>query len=290
VGPRATTTLFLAAAAWLILVVLPDPAALAVDLRILHTSYLPADPAGLVRLVLGYAVRSDGALPASLGLIAVAAVATAIVVARRDRLTLDSRVLAGAALGWLVTGAVTLLVVTYRPSRYVVPLLPALSILIALGWAAATRPPTRAAVPGSSATTPARRSPGRRSIAALAAIAVGALVVPGILEAIAWSGQPSTLPAIQADALGAGIDTPIEGKMAPAFAMRVAVPAIVSLGSMVNGGDLYADRGVRWVVAARDDPTDTPGWAATHPQAWAARRAVACHPWSGTVYCLYRVP
>jgi hypothetical protein len=213
-----------------------------------------------------------------------------------------------AAFAWFVAGWGAFLFVLYRPNRYFVPILPALAILVAIGWAAATRageagresgpgtlptPSPRPAADEIAATSGRGNADSRRSIRMLLAAGVLAiLVLPGLVGAAAWSSQPATLPIIQQEVLRLGISTPLEGRLGPGFAMRVATPTIVTWTPdlTVNADDLYATRGVRWVVAAVDDWHEVPRWSDAHAEAWDARETVVCYPWSDATYCIYHLP
>jgi hypothetical protein len=103
-----------------------------------------------------------------------------------------------------------------------------------------------------------------------------------------WNGTRALLPLQQqvAEALPPG--AVVEGAYAPLWAFRAPVTAIVSRpDSMVNGGDLYATLGVRWIVT---QPQAVPAWAAQHPAEWSARRTVLCHPWGREELCLFNIP
>jgi len=78
----------------------------------------------------------------------------------------------------------------------------------------------------------------------------------------------------------------IQGNYAPAIAMRV--PSVLLVTNFeANPGDLYADRGVRWLVL---EPGERPTWASSHAEAWAARDLVLTAPWGTTTLELYRLP
>lgn len=279
-----------AALGWFVLAWLPDPAALEATLRILAPQALPTDLGGLAQQAAAYAFRNDGALAASAPLLVAgtAGGAAALWAARRpapagaaDADAGSSRrraslTLAAAAAGWFLVGLAILLVVSYRPDRYVVPLLPALAILAGVGsgllWRKLSRRP------------------------ALAASALGlvllALAAPGLISYGAWvAGSSATLPAVQAAARSAIQDgAAVEGTYAPAVAMSAPVSILVSRpDSGVNAGDLYAEAGVRWVVAG---PDERPGWVDLHPGAWTGRREVLCFRWGGAAerVCLFQVP
>jgi 4-amino-4-deoxy-L-arabinose transferase-like glycosyltransferase len=273
-----------AAAAWLLLVWLPNRSAIEIVLRIWPTEHLPTG-FRFVGRVTGYLIHSDGALPLTFALLLGAAAGTALAIAFRERLSPAQRLLLGAAAGWFVAGMGVLLAVQYRPNRYVVPLLPALAILLAIGWWAATRPE-----PGPGESPPPSRQIGRRTRLAAIALAGLVLVAPGAVMAARFAAQPSTMTAIQAQMLTFGIDTPLVGGVAPTLAMRVPQPVIVAPWPGVNVDDQYVTKGARWVIAGEDGLRAVPAWVSAHATAWAARRTVACYPWVGVRWCLYHLP
>ena len=125
----------------------------------------------------------------------------------------------------------------------------------------------------------------------LAVALVAGVMAPGI---VLWSGWLSSasrrLPDIQAEMLEIIHDgAAVEGGVGPAFAMRVPVPTLISRPAIgMNDGDLYANPGVRWLVA---DETYVPAWADDHPEAWGARQTIRCWPWGDDgSECLIRVP
>jgi 4-amino-4-deoxy-L-arabinose transferase-like glycosyltransferase len=278
-----------AAVGWLAVALLPDPAALQATLRILAPQAFPRDLGELASRAGAYAFRNDGAVAASAPLLVagLAGAAAALWAARRPAVAgadadgetsrrRASLTLAAAAAGWFLAGLAVLLVVSYRPDRYVVPLLPALAILGAVGAGLAWR---------QLSLRPALA-------ASLLALVLLALAAPGLLSHAGWvAGSSATLPAVQAAARSAIQDgAAVEGTYAPAVAMSAPVPILVSRpDSAVNAGDLYVDAGVRWVVAG---PDERPGWVDLHPEAWAGRREVLCFPWSGSAarVCLFQLP
>jgi 4-amino-4-deoxy-L-arabinose transferase-like glycosyltransferase len=260
---------------WAVVVGLPNREA--IELVVRFWPQQPAAPTFLdwVIRVGRYVRASDGANLLALPLYAAAALGVVMAWTRRRELHPGQRMLIGAAVGWLVLGMLFLVLTAYRPNRYVVPLLPAAAMLGGIGVAWLLD-----------------RFPSRRGVRRLAAVAlVSALVIPGIGL---WGGWVSTassrLPGIQEEALDLLDDgAAVEGGVGSAFAMRVPVPTLLTRPAIgMNGGDLYASHGVRWLVA---DETYVPTWADAHPDAWASRETVRCWPWgdSGTE-CLIRVP
>lgn len=260
---------------WLALIGLPRQADVLADVRIWPAQQLPSSLAALVRAVVRYPFRSDGAVTAAAPL-AVGGLlgAAASVLGWRD-LGGGGRRLVAAAVGWLIAGSIPLFVLDYHPNRYVVPLLPALAILLAAGLATAGR-------------RLGPRLSGRGRAIAIALIVV-LMSAPGTLAYIGWVNRGTQiLPAAQAvfeRTLPSG--TTVEGGLAPLFAMRAPVITIVPWARAgVNAGDEYATRGVRWVVVDHEGP---PSWVALHPQEWAARERVFCTAWGSEDVCLYRL-
>jgi hypothetical protein len=204
-----------------------------------------------------------------------AAAGALLAIRRRDALSPTLRGLVGAAIGSLVLGFAVLVIVPYRPNRYEVPLLPAMAILTAVAWSLI-------------AEVLGHWSPNRWR--AVGAMVVVGLVLPGVVMFSGWMRVTgSSLPGIEAEV--ASIIPPgaaVEGIYAPLFAMRAPAVTLVSRPwAGINTGDLYAVRDVRWYVGA----TGTrPGWAASHPAAWAARQERLCAPWGSISVCVWQVP
>lgn len=305
---------------WAAVFVVPQPAALATDLRIWASEPLPRSLAQLISRIDEYPRRSDGGIPLALPLLAVAAIGLIVVTLRRRRLDARQRRLAAACVGWFAAGMGVLLIVPYRPNRYLVPLLPPLAIVAGLGFAlamswipartvrrgragtgdvpnASNAPdgpnvpdaldPTAPLAPrlaGSSGSALPNLLPG-----ALALVLGIVLAFPGLATYAGWvTSAPSTLPGLQAriaSIVPAG--AAVQGDLAPVLGMGTRAETIVSRpATQVNGGDLYATRGVRWVLTAGAPPQ----WATLHPAAWAARTQELCLSWGPGRTCLYRLP
>ncbi len=300
----AVASALLMAIAWAIIFALPHAAALATDLRIWATEPPPHGLDQLVTRIVTYAARSDGAIPLALPLLVAGAAGALLALARYSRLDPVRRRVALGSMGWFAAGMAVLLVVPYRPNRYVVPLLPPLAILAGLGFAIlldwVRRAPGRggvASVRGAGQAADAAPAGGDASAraptgvaAALAAAVVALLLaVPGLALDAGWmANTPSTLPQIQAEV--AAIVPPgstVQGDLAPILAMRARAVTIVSRpATNVNAGDLYATRDVRWVLT--NGPA--PRWATLHEAAWAARTRELCVSWGPGTTCLYRLP
>src|SRR5579862_1859674 len=261
----------LSAAGWLVAVGLPNMHALPAVLSTLPPEPLPGSVDELLKRVAGYVVHSDGAWPMAGPLIVGTLIAGAIGVAARSRLSAPQRTLLLVATGWAVAGFAILFLVPYRPNRYVVPLLPALAGIVGVGLALL-------------AGFEVRRRVQQLSLVAVGVLAVAGLTAPGLVLDAHWMATtPSTLPGIQARV--AGLLPPgatVQGAYAPLLAMTARVTTIVVWpGGKVNAGDLYASRGVRWVVGTPGRAADVPSWVSLHPGAWAVRRTVDCVPWGG---------
>ncbi|CAN5117902.1 hypothetical protein BH24CHL7_BH24CHL7_11740 [soil metagenome] len=265
------------AVAWALLVLLPQREAVSVVGRILAEVTLPADAGELLYRVLAYPVSNDLALIYSIPLLLGGGAGVVLAWRQRESLPAPTRRLLVVAASWVLVGIVVLMVIPYRPNRYFLPLLPALAVLTA---AALSLWPARAA-----------GLPSRRSMSRVGLLVAGtALTLPGLLlhAGWMWNGTRQLLPLQQqvAEALPPG--AVVEGAYGPLWAFRAPVTAIVSRpDSMVNGGDLYATRGVRWIVT---QPQAVPAWAAQHPAKWSARRTVLCHRWGREELCLFNVP
>ena len=269
----AVLGLLAAALVWAAVFVVPNPAALATDLRIWAPEPLPHSVAEIVRRATSYASRSDGGIPLALPLLLAGGGGLLVVLVRHAELTAEQRRLAAASTGWFVLGMGVLLVVPYRPNRYLVPLLPPLAVLAGLGFALL-----------------ARWAGERRALVTAAGVALAvALVAPGLLLQLGWATTaPTTLPEVQARI--AALVPPgsvVQGDLAPVLAMQARATTIVSRpATSVNPGDLYATRDVRWVLTAGPAPQ----WAALHPAAWEARTRELCVAWGPGETCLYQLP
>jgi len=269
----AVGTITVAGLAWAI-VVIPQPGMLDSILRIWATQAPPGSAMDVAQRVIDYVGESDHALPMAAPLLVGSILGIGLVAIRWRSLDPGRRALAGAATGWIALGMATLLVASYRPSRYVVPMLPAMAILT--GFAVALALERIRAVRGAPGTA-----------VVTAAFCIG-FAFAGVRDLVGWTAAATDrLPQIQAEILELVTDGhAIEGALAPTFAMRVPVPTIVARPGL-NGGDLYATHDVRWLLADRQV---LPAWAAEHPDAWAARERLTCYPWPVGEACLIRVP
>jgi hypothetical protein len=261
------------AAAWVAVVLLPHASEVAADVRIWPAQHLPGSVGDLVYSIVHYPFSTDGAIPAAL-VLGVAGLAGLVRSIRHwSNLDHSRRLLIGAATGWIVAGAVPLFGLDYHPNRYVVPLLPAFSVLLAAGlsidWPAAV---------GSAS---------RRRAVTLGMVVV--LIAPGLLAYGGWlsAGTRELVPAQTAAAANLPPGSVVVGDFAPLMGMTSRAKTIVSWPSAgVNTGDAYADQGARYVVTSPAPPS----WVSEHRAAWAARQKLGCVTWGGEPVCLYALP
>ena len=271
----AAGVISVAAVGWIVLIALPNAEQVGWVLDIWTSQAPPEDLGELVRRITDYPDSDDGVLLMSLPLVIGGVAGLVAAIARWRSLDDGQRALAGAAIGWLLMGLGVLLIASYRPSRYSLPIVPALAILSGF------------LVP--AAATVLQRLRSSRLALPMVGAAVIALLLPGLVMYRGWAAAAtSRAPLIQAEVAAAMDDRPVEGGLAPLFAMRAPVPIHVRwTTSEVNGGDLYADAGVRWLVMA---DTYLPNWAARHEEAWATRTPVLCYAWGPGTHCLVRLP
>jgi 4-amino-4-deoxy-L-arabinose transferase-like glycosyltransferase len=261
--------------AWLVLIALPNAREIGWAMQILAAEHPPASVAEMLMRIGSYVAANDGALALSLPLM-IGGIGGIVAVARGwSRLDQAQRELAAAAIGWLVAGLGLVLVASYRPSRYVLPILPPLAILS--GYLV-------------HASRDLLQRVGSRPLRiAVVAVVMTGFVGPGLVSYTGWAATATTTgPAIQAAAAAAMDTTPIEGGLAGFIAMRVPAPIYIRWStSSVNSGDLYAEDGVRWVVVTG---AYRPAWADAHSAAWDARRQLFCVSWGRGQHCLVSVP
>jgi 4-amino-4-deoxy-L-arabinose transferase-like glycosyltransferase len=264
----------LAAVGWIVVIALPNAEQVGWVLDIWTSQAPPEDLGELVRRIIDYPASDDGVLLMSLPLVIGGVAGLFAAIARWRSLDDGQRALAGAAIGWLLVGLGVLLIASYRPNRYSLPVVPALAILS--GYL----------VPAAAAGLRLRST---RLALPLTGAAVIALLLPGVVMYGGWAAAAtSRAPMIQAEVAAAIDGRPVEGGLAPLFAMRAPVRIHVRWStSEVNWGDLYADAGVRWLVMA---DAYQPSWAALHEEAWEARTPVLCYAWGRGTQCLVRLP
>ena len=260
---------------WVVAVWLPNREAVAAVVRTWPPETVPGSIGGIVERISQYIQANDGTLTLSAPLLIGAGLGAVLGLARWRRLSPEARLLLSVGIGWAVAGFGTLAIVPYSPNRYVVPTLPGLALVIAVG--------THAAIGWPSPS--ARRSIVLTAVGMLAPVL---LAGPGLTRYAAWMGSTATsLPQIQDQVRTIiPVGAVVEGRYAPLFAMRAdATTIITNFGA--NAGDLYATRAVRWYV---DEKTSSPAWAGLHPGPWSQRQVVMCVTWAGAPVCIYHLP
>jgi 4-amino-4-deoxy-L-arabinose transferase-like glycosyltransferase len=288
---------------WALLVWLPNRDAVALDLKIWAPEKISLSPIDAINSAIRYVRLSNDhlygtMLGALLGLGSAGLVAIALL---RKRLSKAQLRLVAASLGWLVFGFGILMIASYRPNRYVLPLVPALAILAAIGLCLTTQwlreradgleASARDADDDRAAGQPRPRSvTARRWLApGLAAVATVVAVAPGLVWYGSWVRRATyDLPGIQArfaNALPAG--ERVAGRDSALYLMRSGSVTLITQpgGGPANPGDLYAT-GVRWYLLPVDDPAP-PG---VSNAVWAARGTVMCAAYGGITNCLFHVP
>jgi hypothetical protein len=253
-------------------------------LQIWPPQTMPAGPVDALQRLVSYLRPgpSDQVTSLALPLLAAGLAGLVAVAVRWRALTPGQRVLAGAAIGWLLLGLGVVALAAYRPSRYALPSLPAVAILA--GFAVQPARAWWSRLPGGGALGSAGRG-------ALAGLAVALLIGPGLAAQLGWALTADHRgPQLQEQVAAAIAEdpAPIEGGLAPFFAMRAPVPIYVRWSlSSVNTGDLYAEAGVRWMLLTG---TQFPAWADRHPEAWEGRQELGCYAWGEGRHCLLHFP
>jgi 4-amino-4-deoxy-L-arabinose transferase-like glycosyltransferase len=275
----------LAGAIWAVFVWLPNRDAVTMDMKIWAPIAIRLAPADAVRSIGGYFVRdNDHVFGSLLGPLAMlGAAGTVALAALRHRIGRAEARLALVSIGWLAVGFAILLVASYRPNRYVVPLVPPLAILAALGLSAVLR-----WLRERTSAGPTTRSSVRRAAPALAMVVTLIAVAPGLVSYGSWARTATyNLPDIQARFAAAVPDGErVAGRESALFLMRSKAVTLITQpgGGAANAGDLYA-QGVRLYVLLVDDPAPPGVPAAT----WAARQRLVCGEYGGVTECLFRV-
>ncbi|MEO8511189.1 MAG: hypothetical protein ABI534_08100 [Chloroflexota bacterium] len=175
--------------------------------------------------------------------------------------------------GWFWVPVVVLLFASYRPNRYLLPVLPALALLAGIG---------AAQMVGMLRVMPARIALATAFVVLIAAPGLGAWtgwVASGSSEIARMQAQVSALVPV---------GNSIQGDLAPVLGMSSAARLITSRpDDGINGGDLYANAGVRWFIGTGQQ---VPAWAPLHPDAWTNRRERACAMVDADRVCLYELP
>jgi 4-amino-4-deoxy-L-arabinose transferase-like glycosyltransferase len=273
----AMAGLAVVAVAWLAIVFVPGHDAVLVDLRIWPHQQLPRSIGQLVGRIASYPFRTDGALPGLTPLAAGAALGVAATVAGWRSLSPTTRRLAVAAIGWGVVHLGVLLVSSYRPNRYLVPLVPAAVILVGVAaQVVRDRPPKMTLWRPRLATS-------------VALVAIAALIVPGLVTYGRWMTRATRalepMQSAVAGILPAGAT--VWGGFAPLVAMTAPVTTIVPWPEApANVSPAYRSLPVHWVVSGTHDPP----WIVPNSPAWAARQQRACFAWNASQVCLYELP
>lgn len=248
----------LVGAGWLATVGLPNWNAVLVDLRIWAREPLPASLGEAGDRISEYLTVSDGAIPMTIGLALAALLGLAVAVSLWRRLDAPQRRLVGVAAGWFVAGMAVLLVVPYRPNRYLVPLLPPLAMLAGIvGW-----------------TLVGRTGPWRPMRWLGAAVLAVVVVLPGALAYAGWVSNASyeldPAQRLVEDNVRAGDS--VAGELAPTLALRA--PVIVYIPRPADRVDAQLPPGEPdWHIVPVEDATpDRPG----------------CVAWGNDVACLVR--
>ena len=213
-----------------------------------------------------------------------------------------------ACLGWLILGFGFLLIVSYRPNRYVVPLVPPLAILTAIAthrvgeWldehfhARARRGPRTGGggcgLAGCGPRLPtAAPSPAALDVWSAPAFVVLVTVVaitPGLVWYASWARNATyELPRIQ-DRLASTVPegASVAGRESALYLMKSKAVTLITQpgGGAADNGDLYAE-GVRWYVLPADDPAPLGVSAAV----WSARERIFCAEYGNLNECLFHV-
>jgi len=269
---------------WATVIWLPNRDVIALDLKIWAPENLNFAPLGMLKSAWHYVINDNDHIYGTLlgPLLGLGAAGFFTVAFQRRRLTRSQARLALVAIGWLAAGFGVLLIASYRPNRYAVPLVPPLAILAALGiqlasaWLVERRP-------GAGLAS------GRWMAGALVLAVTVATAAPGLAWYASWAhGATYNLPDIQArfaSAVPAG--ERVAGRESALFLMRSDAVTLITQpgGGPANQGNLYA-QGVRWYVLPADDPPP-PGVSAA---IWASRQSVECAEYGGVRECLFHVP
>ena len=303
VGSALTITLV--GLIWAIAIWLPNQKAVAIDVKIWGAYGFTLSPVRLALLIGSYGAGYNDNLYSFLlaPALVLAGAGTVAIAALRRRLTSAQARVAIAAFGWAAFGFGTLMIENHRPNRYVVPLVPALAILAAVGlYVAAQWLRERAATATASASdgTPAtdgtaahgqqrRRWNPRLTVPVLTAFVFVAATAPGLAWYAVWAhGATYDLPAAQDQFARVTPDNVVvAGPDAAIFELKSRATTVIfgSVAGPANDGDLYA-QGVRWYLVPTNaaPPPGVPG------DIWAERQQVTCTTYGGTTQCLYHLP
>jgi 4-amino-4-deoxy-L-arabinose transferase-like glycosyltransferase len=284
---------------WAVAVGLPNRHEVEADLQIWPPYQFYLDPWQLIQSIGGYLTgRNDHILGLILApLIGLAVAGLAAIVVLRKRLTAAQTRLAVAAFAWAAFGFGILTLVSYRPNRYVVPLVPSLAILAAIGlhllvgWLRerAAAGATSEAAAEASAGAAGRPQPASRSLRRAPGLVMAAAFAIALTPGLAWYGGwagGATYTAVDAqaklaDAVPHG-DTAAGSADMALFLMRSQARTVIY--GLANNGDLYA-AGARWYLLDRDAPAPK----GVPAEVWSSRTTVACFAWRGGTVCLFQL-
>jgi hypothetical protein len=215
--------------AWVLIVWLPNRNAVATDIQIWPPYTWNVTPVALFDSVKAYLTgKSDHIFgPLLLPLIGLGVAGLLSIVAFRKRLSEVQARVAVAAFAWALFGFGVLMIVSYRPNRYVVPLVPSLAILAAIGlhlfgcW-------LRERLSARTVAAPAGELP-----AAGAGPAVGELPATGALPAggaAAAAEEPEAAEQPEAAERPASRGSRAQGRARWAPSLLAAVAIVVSIG------------------------------------------------------------
>ena len=273
-GARRVGLGIAAVAAWAagagLALVLADPSALDAARRIWAPIEWPAGIGEAWEALLDWPEESDSVAPLAWPLL-VAGIIGLATAWRRSSAARRRDV--AVILGWFAVPVGVLLFASYRPNRYLLPVLPALALLAGIGAARVIEM--------------LRAAPVRIVVAAAFVVLVAA---PGVGAWAGWmvsgSSEIARAQSEVAELVPAG--AAIQGDLAPILGMSTEARLITSRpDDGINGGDLYELAGVRWTVGAADE---MPAWAALHPEAWSAREERLCFALGAARVCLYELP
>ncbi len=261
----AAGAIVVAGVAWLGIVAL-QTASLAEITAVWPQQALPGSLGEALGRMAGYLRASDGAIPRAAPLLVAGALGAILALVAWRRLDAPRRAIVVAAAAWFAIGMLALLLVPYRPNRYVVPLLPPLAVLAGIGMHVMAPMLRRWAVP-----------------VALALALV--LAFGGVRNVVRWTAAATyRLPQIQ-ERVAAAVGDSGAAQGSVTFGMRIPAPMII-VHPGINQGDLYVTHHVRWLLVNRDT---VPTWASQHPAAWDAREILFCEPWPSGEACLIHV-
>jgi 4-amino-4-deoxy-L-arabinose transferase-like glycosyltransferase len=300
----STAVIAIAGLIWAIAIWLPNQAAVAIDVKIWPPYQWNLTPVELFNSIKAYLTgKSDHIFGVMLlPLIALGAAGLVAIATLRKRLGQAEATLAVAAFAWAAFGFGILMVVSYRPNRYVVPLVPSLAILAAIGlhlfigWLR-----ERLAARESEDERAGEETHTGRAVRAVRArrlapnLIVTAAIVVAVAPGLAWYGNWARhatydLVAIQnqfADAVPPG--EMVAGGDSALFLMRSRAKTVV-VGLNTNEGNLYA-QGARWYLLASDaaNPNDAAIPTGVPEAVWATRERVMCASWRGGTECLFHL-